>query len=154
MSKTGVAIGAFVVGAAAGAIAGLLYAPKSGRETRALVADKAQDAWGATQEFSKSAGVRVNEIGSTVSNKGKEVVSQVRPVFEEKNDELKAKIDVARKRIAAQVNKNANGAHDAIAAGIPVAVQAVSDANDAALDALGNAAEAISGDGIEDASKA
>lgn len=153
MSKTGVAIGAFVVGAAAGAIAGLLYAPKSGRETRALVADKAQDAWGATQEFSKNASVRVNEIGATVSSKGKEVASQVRPVFEEKNDELKAKIDVARKRIAAQVSKNASGAHDAIAAGIPVAVQAVSNANDAALDAIGNAADAISGDDKEAKSK-
>jgi len=42
MSKTKIAIGA-IIGAAAGIIAGMLTAPKSGKETRADLKDKANE---------------------------------------------------------------------------------------------------------------
>lgn len=43
-TNTGSVLLAFVAGAAAGALAVLLLAPKSGAETRALLADKAKEA--------------------------------------------------------------------------------------------------------------
>jgi len=57
MENTGNTLTAFIVGAAAGAIAGLLLAPDKGEETRARISSKAEDllkdmeeAWGISPE--------------------------------------------------------------------------------------------------------
>ena len=43
--------GAFLAGGLAGAVVALLYAPRSGQETRAMVTDKMSAAWGEAQEL-------------------------------------------------------------------------------------------------------
>ncbi len=57
MENTGNTLTAFIVGATAGAIAGLLLAPEKGEETRARISSKAEDlfkdleeAWGISPE--------------------------------------------------------------------------------------------------------
>lgn len=57
MENKGSTLTAFIVGAAAGAIAGLLLAPERGEETRARISDKAEEllqdmeeAWGISPE--------------------------------------------------------------------------------------------------------
>lgn len=45
MGKTFSFVAGTVIGAAAGAIIGILVAPRSGAETRAMAADMANDAW-------------------------------------------------------------------------------------------------------------
>lgn len=57
MENKGSTLAAFIVGAAAGAVAGLLLAPDKGEETRALLSSKAEDllhdieeAWGISPE--------------------------------------------------------------------------------------------------------
>ena len=46
--------GVFVFGGLVGAIAALLCAPRSGEETRAMVADKANSVWGEAQEIGRA----------------------------------------------------------------------------------------------------
>lgn len=67
----------FLVGGAIGAIAGILLAPKSGEETRALIAET-------TKDVSKRAEETVKEI----QNKADDVVSEM----QKKGDELKEKL--------------------------------------------------------------
>jgi len=63
----------FIVGGAIGAVAGILLAPKSGEETRAMIADSAKDAL-------KRADETVKEIQSKVSD------------MQKKGDEIKEKL--------------------------------------------------------------
>ena len=147
-------IGAFVLGGVVGAAIALLYAPRTGAETRAMVADRANAAWGDARDFGARAQVRGQEIYENASVRGQEIyayasargqeiydAAQVRgqeiyenaqartqavregaaarvqeaaetikPVFTEKNDELREKIEAARQRIASQAAKNAEQA--------------------------------------------
>ena len=48
-------LGTFIIGGIVGAAAALLYAPRTGEETRAYVADKANEAWGNAQNYSSDA---------------------------------------------------------------------------------------------------
>lgn len=133
MSNKG--IGAFIVGGLIGAGIALLYAPRPGVETRAMVSDKVNETWGEAQEFGAQASANVQqfyqdatvkgqevignvsakgqEIYGTASGRVQEVAGNVKPVFTEKNDELRDKIEAARARIASQVAKNAGDAPEA-----------------------------------------
>jgi gas vesicle protein len=51
----------FIIGAIAGVAIGFLYAPKSGRETRALLKQKASDVSGRIKGAAKEAEKRVRE---------------------------------------------------------------------------------------------
>ena len=54
--------GAFLAGGLAGAAIALLYAPRAGRETRAMVTDKMNDAWGEAQELGSQAAGNVQHL--------------------------------------------------------------------------------------------
>lgn len=77
-----------VFGAALGAVAGILLAPKSGEETRAAAAEAARDAWDQTLESYDKMGIAVNER-----------VEGFRPVVDSAADELRAKVDQAREKM-------------------------------------------------------
>lgn len=111
-------IGAFVLGGVVGAAIALLYAPRTGAETRAMVADRANAAWGDARDFGARAQVRGQEIYENAQARTQavregaaarvqEAAETIKPVFTEKNDELREKIEAARQRIAAQAAKNA-----------------------------------------------
>lgn len=132
--------GIFLAGGAIGAIAALLYAPRAGVETRAMVADKANELWGTAQHYGNEAQVRGQQFYSDARARGEQTYQtvsdnartaygkasgaaqgayenasarvqtardNVKPVFTEKNDELREKIEAARARISSQVIKNA-----------------------------------------------
>lgn len=132
--------GIFVAGGVVGAIAALLYAPRTGQETRALVADRANEAWGQARSYGSQAQARGQEIYQNMSAQGKvayetasanvaqaysnvsskgqqayntaaagarEALNNAKPVFADRNEDLREKIEAARARIAAQVAKNA-----------------------------------------------
>ena len=67
----------FIVGGAVGAIAGILLAPKSGEETREMIADSA-----------KSAVSRANETVKEIQNKADDVVADM----QRKGDEIREKL--------------------------------------------------------------
>lgn len=129
-------LGFFLAGGAIGAVAALLCAPRTGEETRAIVAEKANTAWGDAQNIGANAGssaqqayqaasVRGQEVVSNVSARVQEVASNIKPSFTQNNDELRQKIEAARQRIANQVAKNAE--EDSAAAEAPVEAEPVAE---------------------------
>ena len=106
-----------VIGAAAGTIAGILMAPRSGAETRAMAADMANDAWDNARDMYEQG---VDQARAAATDFG--------PMVDAKTDELRAKVDLARERMD-QLREQLN---DAIAGGnvtpaADVVVESVAD---------------------------
>ena len=77
-----------VFGAAAGTIIGILVAPRSGAETRAMAADMANDAWDSACDMYEQG---VDQARAAATDFG--------PMMDAKTDELRAKVDLARERM-------------------------------------------------------
>ena len=90
------------LGAAAGTIIGILVAPRSGAETRAMAADMANDAWDSARDMYEQG---VDQARAAASDFG--------PMMDAKTDELRAKVDLARECMD-QLREQLN---DAIATG-------------------------------------
>ncbi len=88
MGKTFSFVVGTALGAAAGTIIGILVAPRSGAETRAMAADMANDAWDSARDMYEQGTVRVR---TTMNDFG--------PMVDAKTDELRAKVDLARERM-------------------------------------------------------
>ena len=69
---------AFAVGALVGAGLAILYAPRSGKETREILSKKAQDLKDAALEQSKNLACEVKHKASELFDKSKEAVKEVR----------------------------------------------------------------------------
>ena len=63
----------FIVGGAIGAIAGVLLAPKSGEETRAMIADGAKEAMKRADETVKQIQSKADDVVSDMQKKGDEI---------------------------------------------------------------------------------
>lgn len=63
----------FLVGGAIGAIAGILLAPKSGEETRALIAETARDTLRRADETVKEIQSKADDVVSDMQRKGDEL---------------------------------------------------------------------------------
>ena len=63
----------FIVGGAIGAIAGVLLAPKSGEETRAMIADTAKDTLKRADETVKEIQSKADDVVSDMQIKGDEI---------------------------------------------------------------------------------
>ena len=86
--KTGAFILGSLFGLAAGVGLGMLLAPRSGAETRAMASDAMNDAW--------DSAVDSYERGSAAMS---EKLGNVGPAVDAKTDELRAKVDLARERM-------------------------------------------------------
>lgn len=78
----------FLVGAAVGAGLALLYAPRSGRETRHQLSasanrlrEKANDAYGSVSARARETADRAKGVASEVQSKGKYVVDRARDAY-------------------------------------------------------------------------
>ncbi|MFL5764091.1 MAG: YtxH domain-containing protein [Bacteroidia bacterium] len=78
MSENGKVLGALVLGAAAGAVLGLLFAPSKGSELREKIKDNADDL--------------MDELAKKIAE-GKETLSGLKDKVSGKVDDLKAKAD-------------------------------------------------------------
>ena len=125
-------VGSFILGGLVGATVALIFAPRSGEETRALVAEKADEYWGKGQTWYNQGKVYV-----------KEGVSGVQPTISKKSDELRQKIDNARTLIAEQVAKNASAARDVINDKVPVAAEKINQAADVVRGRIDSAADLL-----------
>ena len=120
----------FVIGGLLGAGIAMLYAPKAGEQTRALIAEKANALWGEAQDFSSGVPGAAQGVYNSVREKGADLVKDAPAKIQgfagnaaekgqnlvkgatgaapaQDSDELREKIEAARKRIAAQVMENA-----------------------------------------------
>jgi len=128
--RIGSVFGAFLLGGLVGAVLGLLFAPRSGKETRDMIAEKTGEYWGEAGEFYESGKEKVTQA-----------VTQGQQVASEKGEQLRAKIDEARGRLQDQVAKSAAAAKDKVAETTP----AVHAAVDKAAGATKSGVEAASG---------
>ncbi len=130
--RGGSVFGAFLLGGLVGAVLGLLFAPRSGKETRELIADKAEEYWGEGLEMYESGREKVVEVYSA----GKEKVA-------ESSEQLRSKIDEARERLQEQVAKSAEVGREKVSEVVPAVKEAVDKAAGAAktgVDAVGSKA--------------
>ena len=114
MSKFGCFASGVVIGALGGGIAALLLTPKTGEENRALVADYATNIANNAQSYSDQVAAsfqdgikQASTVGGNFVDNVKSTVETAGTQFNDRNDELRAKIEAARDRIAQQVKKNA-----------------------------------------------
>ena len=104
-------ISSFITGAAIGAAAALLLAPYAGEQTRSLIAEKANAVAGEAKDFgagfptvAQDAIKTAQDKAADLTGRAKQAAPAAAPVTD---DELREKIEAARKRIAAQVAANA-----------------------------------------------
>ena len=103
-------ISSFVTGAALGVIAALLLAPQTGEQTRALVAEKANAVTGEAKDFGAGFPASAQDAIKSAQEKAASFTkgaAPAAPAASVADDELREKIEAARKRIAAQVAANA-----------------------------------------------
>ena len=119
MSKFGCFVNGLAIGALGGGIAALMLTPKNGQENRQLVADYANNVMNTGKDFGNQAysvfqgGVKsATEIGGGFVDSVKNAADVAGSQVSDKNDELRAKIEAARDRIAEQVKKNSEEQED------------------------------------------
>lgn len=78
MTKKKSNAGKFVLGAAVGAALGLLFAPKSGKETRRIIKEKASDL------LSKAKEIDVIEVRDEIAEKTSSIVEEIKDLDKEK----------------------------------------------------------------------
>lgn len=86
---------AFIVGAAAGAVAALLLSPHSGERNREILAEK-------VEHCSESGEQLFRRAAETMRDRVRDTGQSVRPTA----DDIREKINEARNRIAEQVTRN------------------------------------------------
>lgn len=79
-------IAGFVVGGAIGAIAGILLAPKSGEETRKLLADSAQDMARRADETAKQIQSKADDAVSDLQKKGEEIKDKIQDLISKQKE--------------------------------------------------------------------
>ena len=126
MSQNGTALGfvlGTVFGAAVGTVAGILLAPRSGAESRAMAADAMNDAWDAAVDTYENAGRAVSSRRS-----------DHRPHEEGTTDELRSHGVAARERMD-QVRSSLSNTVAAASAQVQDAVASVAEQMGVAADA-------------------
>ena len=79
----------FLVGGAIGAVAGILLAPKSGEETRQMLADGAKDAMKRADETVKQIQSKADDVVSDMQKKGEEIKEKLQDLINKQKDQLK-----------------------------------------------------------------
>ena len=77
----------FAVGAALGAVAGILLAPKSGQETREMLGDMAADIAKKTDTRVKDIQKKADDIVSDVQEKSEEIMSKLQNMLKKEEGE-------------------------------------------------------------------
>lgn len=127
-----------LIGAAAGFAAGVLAAPRTGAESRAMAADAINDAW--------DSAVDTYERGARVVN---DKINSVKPSDDAATDELRAKVDLARERMD-QLRDSLSDAVTATSEQVQDAVSAVQEKVTAVADeAVADAEAAAEGVQVE-----
>jgi gas vesicle protein len=82
----------FLVGALSGAALAVLFAPRSGRETRDLLSEKLRE----TGDRSRKAGERAVERGREVADDAARYVDRQREALEKRRDRLASAVEAGR----------------------------------------------------------
>ena len=80
----------FIVGGAIGAITGILLAPKSGEETRAMLADSAKEALEKSDAKVKEIQSKADDVVSDLQKKGEEIKEKLQEFINKQKNEPEA----------------------------------------------------------------
>ena len=80
----------FTIGAALGAITGILLAPKSGEETREMLSDTAKEVLEKTDEKVKDIQDKAETVVSELQKKGDEIMGNIQNFINEKKEMFKS----------------------------------------------------------------
>ena len=108
-------LGAFLLGGIVGAVLGLLFSPRSGRENREFIGAKADEYWGEGKEFYETSRSKVLD----------------------ETEEMRVKVDAARDRLKEQVETVTQQAKGKIQEVAPVARDAVTRAGESVKSGVG-----------------
>lgn len=132
--RTSSGFGTFLLGGLFGAVLALLFAPRTGKETREMLAEKANNYWG-----------QAGDMYATGVDKVTGAVDTGTTTASEKGEQLRAKIDEARSRLQNQVAKSAETAKGKVADATP----AVKDVVDKAAEGTKSGVEFAAGKATE-----
>lgn len=77
----------FIVGGAIGAIAGILLAPKSGEETRQMLADTTKDVLRRADETVKEIQSKADDVVSDMQKKGEEIKEKIQTLLNQQKEQ-------------------------------------------------------------------
>ena len=97
-----------LLGAAVGVVAGLLTAPKSGKETRQDIKDKAKAAKGSAERKLKDAHKELDKLSAETKAKAKSLQGKAK----DEMDEVAKKADALRDRVKAAITSIKSGDDD------------------------------------------
>lgn len=86
----------FVIGFGFGAVVALLFAPKSGREIRADIADTTRRSLDKASEAYQTTRERAKELASTGREKAVEVIEEAKETVTKQRDRLSAAIEAGK----------------------------------------------------------
>ena len=146
-------LGAFLAGGLAGAVIALLYAPRSGQETRAMVTDKMNNAWGEAQELGAQASANAQHMYQEATAKGQDFAQNVAEkgqqfasAAQSKGQELYGAAASRVQEAAENIKPAFSEKNDELREKIPVAAEAAQGFADTAKDKADQAAEKIATD--------
>ena len=128
-----------IVGAGLGAVAGILMAPRSGAESRAMAADAMNDAWDSAVDTYERSAKAVTDKMNGVGGAGEEANENAAADLRAKVDLAREKMDEIRANLSDQVSASAAAVSDTVSS----VVDRVADAADAATEAQETPAEAV-----------
>lgn len=99
MGKTSSVLGTFLLGGIIGAAAGLLFAPRTGRETREYLSDKAVEYWDRADEFYEVGRERAADVYEVGRERALEMYEIGLERAASTGDQVRTKIDAARERL-------------------------------------------------------
>ena len=76
----------FIVGGAVGAIAGLLLAPKSGEETREMLAKTSSEIYDKTEDSLKEIKEKAEDVVEDLQKKGDELIAKVQSMLKKEDN--------------------------------------------------------------------
>jgi gas vesicle protein len=109
-SNGGRALGAFFCGLGLGIVGSVLVAPKSGKETRRLIASKAQNVCLVAEDTAVLVTEAVQDIRSQVSGTVSDVRDQFRDTLKDARTRLQDAVDAGRKAYRDELDRIAVGA--------------------------------------------
>lgn len=139
--RGGSKFGAFVLGGLVGALIGMLFAPRSGKETREMLAERGQEYLDSAMDVYDDGRDKLVEAFSAAKGTTAGRAEELKGKVDEFNETLKAKVDEASVAAGAKAEDLGKGAAAGIKTGAAAAKTGIDVASEKTKDALEFVAE-------------
>lgn len=151
-------LGAFILGGLVGGAIALLYAPRTGKESRELVCEKVNAVWGEAKDWTSSAPAGVHDAFQTAVSRGDSLLHDMSEKGQKFAETAREKgqqfADNARERgaqFAATAREKGQQAYSAVTSRVTGAPASLDDANDELREKIEAARQRISDQVIRNA---